>query len=215
MNEALATTEYDTIPNDTEDATTASFTALTITTVASATSSSSANAIPSSSFPNSAPQAAFAVDPIIGTATIPSSRMKLQGAQRRFLGMSTLPQRAFLWASSLRQHRFVARHRRSALRRSSLTKHLRRDAADTTVGYAPEQSAIAKGYADGWKAAKTFAAYNSSQLGMHRYLCFRDLADTARTGFTGQFVSDALTATDGTILSGDEQYYRNWFSKSR
>ena len=77
--------------------------------------------------------------------------------------MTGLPQRAFLWSSSLQQHRFVARHRRASSRASETVKLVRKD--DASVGYTPEQSALAKGYADGWRAAKTFAAYNNSRLG--------------------------------------------------
>jgi len=51
-------------------------------------------------------------DPIISTATIPSSRMQMADIKRRHLG--SLPQRAFLIASDYRRHRFAARHLRHA-----------------------------------------------------------------------------------------------------
>lgn len=124
-----------------------------------------------------AQQAAF-----VNTATIPSSRLEAIGHRKRSFD---LPQRAFLLASELRQHRFAARHARA---------HSKRD--ETAIGFTPEQAAIAKGYADGWRAAKTFASFNSSRL-----------------GFTGQFIVDALAAMDQKIVSGDEQYYREWFSE--
>jgi len=130
------------------------------------TSSSSPSATPSSPFPGSAVQAAYAVDPIIGTATIPTSRMELQGARQRSLGLSSLPQRSFLRSSSLQRHRFVARQRRAPTRHFATSKHVRRETL-ATVGCTPQQSVTAKGYADGWKAAKTFAAYNSSRLGKY------------------------------------------------
>jgi hypothetical protein len=32
-------------------------------------------------------------------------------------------------------------------------------------------------------------------------------------GFSGQFVADALAALGTKVVSGDEQYYKNWFSE--
>ena len=161
INEALASTEYDSIPDGSDETATSSS-----SQVAPSPTLSSLPDPSSASLPGSAAQAAYAVDPIIGTATIPSSRLQQQGARRRSLGVTSLPQRAFLWSSSLQRHRFVARHRHAAARRSNPSTHVRRDSSSATIGYTPEQSVLAKGYADGWKAAKTFAAYNNSRLGM-------------------------------------------------
>ena len=206
MTEALATTEYDSVSGSMPDIDTASDAASTETAAISQVSTISATALPAL---GSAAQAAYAVDSLVGTATIPSSRIKLHGG-RRSLGVSHLPQRALLWSSSLSKHRFVTRHRRAASRRSTASKHIRRDDQSAAVGYTPEESAIAKGYADGWKAAKTFAQCNGSRLG-----AYRDLPDTAciecSLGFTGQFVADALAAMGSSIVSGDQQFYTTWF----
>jgi hypothetical protein len=89
-------------------------------------------------------------------ATIPSSRLKRSV-------LDSLPQRAFLLSSSLQRHRFEARHKRLTARHQQ-----KRDAPNT-----PEQGAMARGYSDGWKAAKTFAAFKGSRLGGHMH----DMAD--------------------------------------
>jgi len=68
---------------------------------------------------------------------------------------------------------------------------------DPAQSFTPEQAAISKGYADGWRAAKTFASFGSSRL-----------------GFTGQFMDDALAAMGSNkIVSGDEGHYKQWFMK--
>jgi hypothetical protein len=95
------------------------------------------------------------MDPTINTATIPSSRMQMEDVAKR-----SLPQRAFLLASDLRRHRFAARH----LRRAS--QKVRRQDLPTPSGPAtPQQNANTRGYSDGWRAAKTFAAVGGSRLG--------------------------------------------------
>ena len=161
MNEVLATTEYDSIPDDTNKPI-ASDPEPAATSVPSSNSASDSTSSTSSLGSNA--QATYSVDPTIGTETVPSSRIQLQGARRRSLSFLSLSQRAFPWASSHQQHRFVARHRRASNRQITGVKHTRRDSA---IGYTPEQSAIAKGYAEGWKAAKVFAAYNGSRLGTY------------------------------------------------
>lgn len=101
-------------------------------------------------------------DPTISTATIPSSRMEMADVKRRHLG--SLPQRAFLIASDLRRHRFAARH----LRHNALAiQNVKRQAPTGQLGSnaTPQQNAITRGYSDGWRAAKTFAAANGSRLG--------------------------------------------------
>ena len=160
MNEELATTEYDSVLDDSDEPIES---ALTSAATSPHSSSSPSDSTSSTSSLGSAAQTTYSVDSTIGMETVPSSRMQLRSNLRRSLGFLSLSQRAFLWASAHQQHRFVARHHRASIRRSTPdTKHTRRDAA---IGYTPEQSAIAKGYADGWKAAKVFAAYNSSRLG--------------------------------------------------
>ena len=131
------------------------------------------------------------------TATVPSSRIGRRGL------LDSLSQRTFLFASDIATHRFAARHRRVAARRRSLhgRRPIRRDGAqpdaDPAQSFTPEQAAISKGYADGWRAAKTFAAFGSSRL-----------------GFTGQFMDDALAAMGSNkIVSGDEGHYKQWFMK--
>jgi hypothetical protein len=101
-------------------------------------------------------------DPIISTATIPSSRMQVADVKRRSLG--SLPQRAFLIASDLRRHRFAARQLRHAAIAGQKIK--RQDPSGQPDSNAtPQQNAITRGYSDGWRAAKTFAAANGSRLG--------------------------------------------------
>ncbi|OCF42240.1 hypothetical protein I317_03975 [Kwoniella heveanensis CBS 569] len=217
VTEALATTEYDNVAEQDIDpsvsaanpSVTAADTSAAADTTADApgtttlwpvgpTASASSFGYDTSS--DDSAQAAYAVDPTINSATIPSSRMQLKqvGAKKRSLGVSSLPQRAFLLSSALQRHRFVARQLRASARTHSRPVRARRDlgAEESAVVYTPEQAAIAKGYSDGWKAAKTFAAFNNSRL-----------------GFTGQFVSDALNAMDNKIVSGDEQFYKTWFMK--
>ncbi|WWD19743.1 hypothetical protein CI109_104207 [Kwoniella shandongensis] len=203
VTEALATTEYDLIPPTSQDPPASdsgmisTWTDPTTTTSASSSSAPSPTVLYTASADDVA-QAAYAATPFINTETVPSSRMQLgnQGAKRRrSLSLTSLPQRAFLLSSSLGSHRFVARHHRATARKHS--KAVRRDNNDeSSIVYTPEQAAIAKGYSDGWKAAKTFAAFDNSRL-----------------GFTGQFISDALAAMDNKIVSGDEQFYRTWFMK--
>jgi len=99
---------------------------------------------------------------IISTATIPSSRMQMAEVRKRHLG--SLPQRAFLIASDLRRHRFAARHLRHAALKVQNVK--RQEPTGQLDGNAtPQQNAITRGYSDGWRAAKTFAAANGSRLG--------------------------------------------------
>lgn len=101
-------------------------------------------------------------DPTISTATIPSSRMQMADVEKRHLG--SLPQRAFLIASDLRRHRFAARHLRHAALKVQNAK--RQEPSGQLDGNAtPQQNAITRGYSDGWRAAKTFAAANGSRLG--------------------------------------------------
>ena len=101
-------------------------------------------------------------DPTISTATIPSSRMQMADVEKRHLG--SLPQRAFLIASDLRRHRFAARHLRHAALKVQNAK--RQEPTGQLDGNAtPQQNAITRGYSDGWRAAKTFAAANGSRLG--------------------------------------------------
>ncbi|WVR07557.1 hypothetical protein IAU60_004599 [Kwoniella sp. DSM 27419] len=207
VTEALATTEYDVVPDSSSSASASSTTATDATTTtlwtASSISPATASAQPTALYASSGDlaQAAFAANGIISTETIPSSRMELKqvGAKKRSVTMSNLPQRAFLLSSALHRHRFVARHLRQTAR--SHNKPVRRQdsgssSGESAVVYTPEQAAIAKGYSDGWKAAKTFASLNNSRL-----------------GFTGQFISDALNAMDNKIVSGDEQFYKTWFMK--
>jgi hypothetical protein len=101
------------------------------------------------------------VDPTINTATIPSSRMQMSDVKRRSLGY--LPQRAFLIASDLRKHRFAARHLRHAA--LAIQNAKRQEPAQPDANATPQQKAITRGYSDGWRAAKTFAAANGSRLG--------------------------------------------------
>jgi hypothetical protein len=101
-------------------------------------------------------------DPTISTATIPSSRLQMADVKRRHLG--SLPQRAFLIASDMRRHRFAARHLRQAALAAQNVK--RQEPTGQLDGNAtPQQNAITRGYSDGWRAAKTFAAANGSRLG--------------------------------------------------
>ncbi|WVR00081.1 hypothetical protein IAU59_007223 [Kwoniella sp. CBS 9459] len=206
VTEALATTEFDN--NVAEQDVGSSLTATASADFADTTGTTTlwpiaptASTTPfdyDTSSDNSAQAAFAAVDPTINSATIPSSRMQLGqvGAKKRSLGVSSLPQRAFLLSSALQRHRFVARQLRASARTHN--KPLRRNLGEgeSAVVYTPEQAAIAKGYSDGWKAAKTFAGFNNSRL-----------------GFTGQFISDALNAMDNKIVSGDEQFYKTWFMK--
>jgi hypothetical protein len=195
ITEALATTEYDMTPPD-----------------ASSSSASETSSKAIAAMAADPAQAAYALNTNLNTAvstsgnTVPSYRLEStqQGNRKRSFSTTSLPQRAFLLSSALQRHRFVARHTRAALRSG---EKMKRD--DVT----PEQGAIAKGYADGWKAAKTFASFGGSRLGE---CCGVGLvyATDGVTGFTGQFVSDALSAMNGQIISSNEQFYRTWFSKS-
>ncbi|WVF72888.1 hypothetical protein IAT40_007706 [Kwoniella sp. CBS 6097] len=205
VTEALATTEYDNVAEQDVDPSVATSSASSAdapgTTTLWPLGPTASATTPFGGYDTSSDgsaQAAYAVDPTINSATIPSSRMQLKqiGAKKRSLGVSSLPQRAFLLSSALQRHRFVARQLRASARTHS--KPVRRDLGEgeSAVVYTPEQAAIAKGYSDGWKAAKTFAAFSNSRL-----------------GFTGQFISDALNAMDNKIVSGDEQFYKTWFMK--
>ncbi|KAK4687805.1 hypothetical protein P7C73_g2316, partial [Tremellales sp. Uapishka_1] len=127
-------------------------------------------------------QAAYSVE-----NTVPSSRMQ---SSKRSVGFGSLPQRAFLLSTNLQKHRFMARHLRAAARDDTTASQ------SQAIDYTPEQSAVSRGYADGWKAAKTFAAFNSSRL-----------------GFSGQFMNDAITALGAQVISGDETFYKTWFMK--
>jgi len=160
INEVLATTEYD------NEATSQPDVGLT----------ANAHSGPAITTQNLA-QTPFTVE----TATIPSSRIA------RSL-LSIIPSRAFLFASDVSRHRFVARHHRASARRHPIRRQEQ---------YTPEQAAVSKGYADGWRAAKTFAAFGQSRL-----------------GFTGQFMDDAIAAMGShKIVSGDESKYKTWFMK--
>jgi hypothetical protein len=194
ITEALATTEYDEVPSSSAPAS---------TTPAGA------------SFAANPAQAAYAINTISdpsGDATVPSYRVAQQGNRKRSFGADALPQRAFLITSSLQRHRFAARHNRAHARRNIGAVKVERDDSPTDT---PEQGAISKGYADGWKAAKTFAAFGGSRLGEWYLSSLSCPCTKHRAGFTGQFVSDALSAMGGQIISSDQQYYRTWFSKSR
>lgn len=114
------------------------------------------------------------VDPTINTATIPSSRMQMADVKRRALGY--LPQRAFLLASDLRKHRFAARHLRHAALAIQNAKR-QEPSAQPDANATPQQKAITRGYSDGWRAAKTFAAANGSRLGE----CFVNITNTVLT----------------------------------
>jgi hypothetical protein len=107
-------------------------------------------------------------DPTISTATIPSSRMQMADVEKRHLG--SLPQRAFLIASDLRRHRFAARHlRHAALKVQNAKRQDPNGQLDKNA--TPQQNAITRGYSDGWRAAKTFAAANGSRLGKYLAVC--------------------------------------------
>nr|XP_019010440.1 uncharacterized protein I206_04909 [Kwoniella pini CBS 10737]OCF49221.1 hypothetical protein I206_04909 [Kwoniella pini CBS 10737] len=200
VTEALATTEFDAVSDSTAAAASAASDEIAPDSSMTTTTLWAAASTPSMSISGSddVAQAAFAVAPLANAATISSSRQQLSqiGAKKRSLGLTSLPQRAFLLSSSLAKHRFVARSARAHSRRHANV--VRRDGADgeSAVLYTPEQAAIAKGYSDGWKAAKAFATFNNSRL-----------------GFTGQFISDALNAMDNKIVSGDEGFYKTWFMK--
>jgi len=130
-------------------------------------------------------------DPTISTATIPSSRMQMADIEKRHLG--SLPQRAFLIASDLRRHRFAARHLRHAAlkvqnaKRQDPTGQLDKNAT-------PQQNAITRGYSDGWRAAKTFAAANGSRLGKSLPL--------AHTGDIDEKGSRGNSSVTPSLLSG-------------
>ncbi|WVW86282.1 hypothetical protein I302_108324 [Kwoniella bestiolae CBS 10118] len=201
VTEALATTEFDSIPDspasaspsssieDDSDAVSANYDDSSMTTTTLWPTSTST---PSTYDTGALAQAAFVAGSRVDQATVPSSRQQL--TKKRSLGLTSLPQRAFLVASQLQRHRFVARSARAHSRKHS--RAIKRDGSESAVVYTPEQAAIAKGYSDGWKAAKTFAAFDNSRL-----------------GFTGQFISDALNAMDNKIVSGDEGFYKTWFMK--
>lgn len=78
----------------------------------------------------------------------------------------------------------------------------------------PQQNAITRGYSDGWRAAKTFASAGGSRLGQSSVAPFSILLQRpvlTKSGFSGQFISDALTALGSEVMSGDAGYYRTWF----
>ncbi|KIK91947.1 glycoside hydrolase family 5 protein [Paxillus rubicundulus Ve08.2h10] len=62
---------------------------------------------------------------------------------------------------------------------------------NTTVA---QQQSLVKGYSDGFLTAKIFAQQGWSRL-----------------GFKGQYVEDSLRELSGSIISGNEDYYRNGF----
>lgn len=104
---------------------------------------------------------------LMNTATIPSSRMQLGEVRKRSLEMA---HRAFLLASDVRKHRFAARHLRASADRKARVKaqvKAKRQAppASPDGTSSPQQNAITRGYSDGWRAAKTFAAAGGSRLG--------------------------------------------------
>jgi hypothetical protein len=193
VTEALATTEYDTPDADVG----------TSSPDASVDDVDSAPVEPQSASQGDIPSVKLAQSPFVNTATIPSSRLARRGI------LASIPQRAFLFASDINRHRFVARASRQQHRR--LAAKVRRDdnaiatpvdgpaqaqPSDAAQTYTPEQAAISKGYSDGWRAAKTFAAFGQSRL-----------------GFTGQFMADALSAMGSQIVRGDEGHYKTWFMK--
>ena len=206
INEALAKTEYDgaELPDDDDPQPTQADSASTGTAARPAgdddndESQTEDDMSAESTQGADIPSVRLAQSPFttLNTATVPSSRLSRRGL------LDSLSQRTFLFASDLATHRFAARHRRAAARRRSLhgARPLRRDDAagsDPAQSFTPEQAAISKGYADGWRAAKTFASFGSSRL-----------------GFTGQFMDDALAAMGSNkIVSGDEGHYKQWFMK--
>ena len=82
-------------------------------------------------------------------------------------GAPAVSQRSFLLSSTTQQHRFVARHMRKFARGGSRSHGMRRDELSGTgqVEFSPTESAMSKGYEDGWDAAGTFANFNGSRLG--------------------------------------------------
>lgn len=95
--------------------------------------------------------------------------------------------RSLLPATSSHQHRFAAPQER------------RQEYLSTS------DNARQKGYADGKRAALTFAS-DGSKLGEVVLLHSADLQ-----GFTGQFMNDALSALGSSIMSTDAQSYRQGF----
>jgi glucan 1,3-beta-glucosidase len=91
------------------------------------------------------------------------------------------------------QHKISRRHRFERLNRN---RHLdtRADSAAASAELSPTEAALARGYADGVKAAKSFALFHGSRL-----------------GFTGQFIQDALNGNKN--IDGDEgkQAYQGGF----
>lgn len=65
----------------------------------------------------------------------------------------------------------------------------------STIGSNSSESAVLKGYSDGFMTAKMFAETSMSKL-----------------GFRGQYIIDSLQAMEnGTMSASDEEYYINWF----
>lgn len=130
------------------------------------------NQAPFAAAPAAPPAAAaadvtYSDDPMLNTATIPSSRMEwAESNQKRSLDI--LPERVFLLASNMRRHRFAARHLRRRESAMSMHHHKRQDPPSSEQPIdtgSPQQNAITRGYSDGWRAAKTFAAAGGSRLG--------------------------------------------------
>lgn len=148
---------------------------------------------------------------LLNTATIPSSRMQLGETRKRSL--DRFAHRAFLLASDVRKHRFAARHLRAASERKAKAK--RQAPPPSPDGMtSPQQNAITRGYSDGWRAAKTFASAGGSRLGELRLGLQYTTHVLTVIGFSGQFISDALTALGSEVMSGDAMYYRMWFRES-
>lgn len=103
----------------------------------------------------------FSDDPMINTATIPSSRMDLGQMRRRAPEDDFFSPRAFVLASDSLKHRFGARQ----LRQRSDRLHVRAPPDQSNGPATPQQNAITRGYSDGWRAAKTFASAGGSRLG--------------------------------------------------
>ncbi|KZT44036.1 glycoside hydrolase [Sistotremastrum suecicum HHB10207 ss-3] len=172
---------------------------VSVTASSSATPSPTVNLIgPSTTIEMSSVQPATTQDPTFARMPLASSLAAKENAisQKQAVSDNIL--------NSAHSDRFMQIHRRKhrQLFDSGKTKRQQvapaSNSAASTIGSNSSESAVLKGYSDGFMTAKLFAQHDLSKL-----------------GFSGQYILDSLQAMNreggGTMSPGDEEYYTNWF----
>ena len=99
------------------------------------------------------------------------------------------------YLSSRNAHRFSSIYGRRRIH--SAQEHKRDNSTSSEMPLTPTETAITRGYSDGFLTAKIFAQYNLSKL-----------------GFVGQYIQDSVAALGPSIIEpGQETYYMEWFFK--